>query len=94
MAEIIGYRTPTIELFTHHDDAEIVEAERVLHENVHCCARLVGYKLNFTRAQRITHAVPEVLAGLLDRSDEGAAKVAAMTYLESRGYEVHKKGGK
>lgn len=91
MAEIRGYRTPTFEVFAVRDDPEITEAERVLHENIHCCARLVGYKLNFTREQRITHGLPEVLAGLLDRSNTGAAIVAAQTFLETRGFEVRRR---
>jgi hypothetical protein len=84
------YRRPSFVNFSREHHPEIHDAELSLHESLHRVARLISEPLNFTRAQRYTHSLPEALASLLARVDAGAGIVAAAAFLESRGYSVVK----
>jgi hypothetical protein len=87
------YRKPTMEYFNRRDAPELYEREEAAQEAVELVAREISRLLNFDRGQFFTHAVPEALAGLLDAFDQEVSILAATAYLESRGYEIQKKGG-
>jgi hypothetical protein len=86
------YRRPSFVNFSREHHPEIHEAELALHESLHRVARLISEPLGFNRTQRYTHSLPEALASLLARVDADAGIVAAVAYLESRGYEISKGG--
>jgi hypothetical protein len=86
----VKFRKPSFEYFPPEKYPELMEREMVLHQAIHATAREIAGLLNFQRHEIVTHAVPEVLARLLDKTDPGASIIAAQTYLESRGYRVTK----
>jgi hypothetical protein len=84
------YRKPTFECFKRADHPDLAESLDELHRTLGVVARQIGYELNFTREQFQTHGMPEAMAALLDRMDDGPAIVAAQTYLETRGFTITK----
>jgi hypothetical protein len=82
------YRRPNFTHFSREHHEDIHEAELALHEALHRVARLISEPLGFDRTQRYTHSLPEALASLLARVDADAGIVAAVAFLESRGYSV------
>jgi hypothetical protein len=85
------YRKPTFEVFKRSDHPNLAESLDELHRALGVVARQIGYELNFAREEFQTHAMPEAMAALLDRTDDGPAIVAAQTYLETRGFEVRRR---
>jgi hypothetical protein len=86
------YLKPRFIHFSSQHHESIFDAQTELHERLHRVARLISEPLNFSIAQRNTHALPEVVAGMLSRTDQGAAIAACVAFLESKGYSIVKGG--
>jgi hypothetical protein len=82
------YRKPTMEFFSERDAPQLRKLREALDEAVENTAKELSRLMGFTRQELYTHAVPEALASLLDSCDEDASILAAMAYLESRGFKV------
>jgi hypothetical protein len=64
------------------------DAELALLEKMHNLASLLSKIEGWDRSQRYSHSIPQIIFELLGRTDEGAAIVASIAFLESLGYIV------
>lgn len=59
---------------------------------IKAAAHELGRFLGFTDKQFWTHSIPEGLRAVLESFDNRAAELAAVAFLENRGYTVTRKG--
>jgi hypothetical protein len=88
-AEIIarGYRKPIMPSIGSEATA-LYDAEAALADSIESVIKELSKVLGFSPLQKWTHAVPEVLASILQSYDDKAAILAAIAYLEGQGFKV------
>ncbi len=89
-AEIIakGYRKPTFTPIGSEEAPSLYRAEEKAIEAVEIVAKNLCAHLGFTLDQTYTHGLPEALANLLEAYDNNASILAAMAYLETKGFKI------
>jgi hypothetical protein len=82
------YRKPSMPYFSAREAPDLYEGKEELRTALGSVAEQIARLFSFTKTQFYTHAMPEAIASLLDASDEDASIIAAVAYLESRGFKV------